>query len=303
MTDLRSGFFCKSFAPDFDHLTILLDSFRQHNPDLLRLTLSLPCEDLGAFHHRFGTDWPEIELVEDESYCDHNLSRFLGWHGQQICKFMSWNATDCDHYAVLDSDCYFIKDVRAQDLVPAKGKDYVVCGSSIRTVVKDDNIDLISYINGDLVPSEQTFPEPPASKKCDIFNYIHYKDMSVDDPDAITRSSFPFKIFNAGRWMFYQPGQIFSRQLLIELKTFLDGYGLTFGDCILISPWEYNWYGEYAAFAAHAQCDFRVSPFLHFQDEAGVAFGRAHGMSYEQLSKRFMFVQMAARHLADLRYV
>ena len=296
------GLFCKSYAGDFVPLRQLLDSFAQHNPDNLVLTLSLPEKDGPAFADVVGRDRKNLRVVADESYCDHDLSRFSGWHGQQICKLMSWHVVEADHYAVLDSDCYFIRDVRASDIRPRDGARFVACGSSIRTVLMPGNDNLLRYIQSDGAPDPACFPQSPATVVDRLDEYVSYKDMDQDNPGAVARSNIPFKAFGSTRWLFYQPGQFFSRGLLQRLCTLFAQHGLTAGDAILICPWEYNWYGEFAATHGFAETDFYVSPFLHFQDGVGLEFARSVGLAEMSLQKRFLLVQMASRHLADLRF-
>jgi hypothetical protein len=110
------------------------------------------------------------------------------------------------------------------------------------------------------------------------------------------------KIFGGKRWLFCQPGQIFSRALVEKLCAFFAQYGLTVGDAIKICPWEYNWYGEYAATQGFADTEFRISPVIHFQTADDIAFARQNNITQELLSKKFSFVQMAARHIPDLTF-
>ena len=124
MTD-TVGFFCKSYAGRFQHLAQMLTTFARHNVEHLPLTLSLPRADLPAFHARFGNVLDDVTIVADEDYCGHDLTAYRGWHGQQICKLMSFRVVPQQHYAVLDSDCYFIRDITAGELRPRGGKPFI----------------------------------------------------------------------------------------------------------------------------------------------------------------------------------
>lgn len=300
----RAGFFCKSFDGDFTPLAQLLTSFEAHNPENLQLTLSLPEAHIPAFREGLGTGLRNVRMVADESYCEQDLSRMAGWHAQQVCKLMSWKVVEADHYAVLDSDCYFINDVRAPSIRPHSAKKYIACASFIRTVVRSDNGDLLRYLKGQLVPNSSHFPKDPTFAADRLDEYAAYKDMPQDNPDAIARSNIPMKVFGRDqeRWLFNMPGQIFSSELLRELCTLFAEHGLTAVDAIRICPWEYNWYGEYAASHGHADTEFRVSPFLHFQDAAGIRFAREQGLTEQVIADKFLFIQMAARHVRDLRF-
>ncbi len=299
MTD-RVGLFCKSYAGDFACLAQLLATFAAHNPDDLPLTLSLPRADLPAFRDRF--DLPRnVSVVADESYCDADLAALSGWRGQQVCKLMSWRVMQADHYLVLDSDCYFIRDIAAAELRP-QGRPFIACGSSIRTVLKPDNADLLAYIDGRLTPGAGHFPARPEAVVDHLDAFRHYKHLDPDNPDAVARSDVPFKAFGNTRWLFYQPGQIFSRSLLVRLVGLFERHRLTPADAILICPWEYNWYGEFAATHAFEETRFVVSPFLHFQDASDLAYARRRGLRIETFATKFPIIAMASGHLADLAY-
>ncbi len=296
------GLYCKSYAPDFIPLGQLLDSFVRHNPDNLLLTLSLPSKDLKPFADAFGNIFQNVNVVADESYCGHDLSQYRGWHGQQICKLMSWQTVTAEHYAVLDSDCYFIRDIRATDIRPRAGARFLACGSSIRTVLTPGNETLLRYIQDGGSPDPTCFPQRPTLVIDRLDEFVRYRSIDLDNPSALERSDIPFKAFGSARWLYYQPGQLFSRGLLQRLYALFAQHDLTVGDAIQICPWEYNWYGEFAATHGFTDTEFRVSPYLHFQDKVGLDLARRERISQEVLSARFIFVQMAARHLSDLRF-
>lgn len=298
------GFFCKSYDEDFTPLAQLLKSFQAHNPEGLLLTLSLPQLHIRRFQAVFGSRLDHVRVIADESYCGEDLSRMSGWHGQQVCKLMSWKIMDVAHYAVLDSDCYFLNDVKSTYLSPRPGRKYLACASFIRTVFRSDNLDLLRYLKGELVPDARYFPTRPAATADRLQEYLRFKDLPQDNPDAVARSDIPMKVF--GRegqpWLFSQPGQFFSSGLLQSLCALFQRHGLTAGDAIRICPWEYNWYGEYAASHGYAATEFRVSPYLHFQDAENLALARRVGITEQDIARRFLFIQMAARHLPDLRF-
>jgi hypothetical protein len=298
--DGELAFFCKSFRPDFDHLKVMIDSFFAHNPEGIRLVLSLPDADTAAFHNQFGKDLPNIDVVADESYCGHDLKKFRGWHSQQICKLASWRVANFDHLVVVDSDCYFFRDVSRTEFLPRE-KRYVAYGSTIRTVMHPRNEDLIRYLKGELAITSAHMPPAHGGGDKSLADFVHYKDVDLDNPGAVERSGFLLDVFGAKRWIFYQPGQIFSRGILQALGDYLEEYGLTLGDAILISPWEYNWYGEFACRFFHDQTQFRVPSVLHFASEADIAYMRQQGISDEQIAGKFAFIAMAARHMKLLK--
>lgn len=296
------GFFCKSYRGDFVPLKQLIESFQAHNPSGLKLLLSLPHEDIAPFKHLFGSNPPYVDVISDESYAGTDLSRFSGWQAQQICKLMSRHTVNADHYLVLDSDCYFIKDIAAGDLLPVAGKRFLAYASRIRTVLKKGNTELLRYIRGELKPSTEIFPAPPVELVDRLDDYIHLLSVPQSNLDAIARSDIPMKAFGRREWIYCQPGQIFSSGLLRLFTERLEIHKLNISDAILMSPWEYNWYGEFASTFGHCETEFRISPFVHFQCVQDIEFARTAGISERQLMERFAIVQMASGHINQLRY-
>jgi hypothetical protein len=294
------GFFCKTFRPDFEHLRVMLESFYRHGPENVHLTLSLPSSDIPAFRNAFGNEPAKVRVVADESYCGHDLSSYRGWHGQQICKLMSWHVVPEQYYVILDSDCYFIRDATMEEFRPS-GRKYIAYGSSLRTVMNAGNDNLLRYLDDKLELVPALFPLAPNPIGRPLPEFIHYKDLDPDDPGALERSDIPFKIFGPSKWIFYQPGQIFSRDIVVALCGYFQDHGLTVGDAILICPWEYNWYGEFAASRFFDDTHFKVSAFLHFQNEEDIAFALDTGITEERIATKFPLVAMAARHLSRFK--
>lgn len=279
----------------------MLETFETHNAEKLPLTLSLPNEDIFVFRDKLGGDWPNIRVVPDESYCGNELRGHSGWHGQQISKLLSCRIMDTEHYVLIDSDCYFIRDIVADEFRPRSGRPYIACGSSLRTVFKESNKLLLGYINGDIALNPEWLPRAPTRLVDRLDEFLRYRDLDQFSPDAIARSDIPFKVFGSERWIYFQPGQIFSKRLLEQLLTYFVQHGVSAADAIRISPWEYNWYGEYAATHAFSETEFRISPFLHFQDPSDLDFARQDGALIEKLRPQFPIIAMAARHINDLR--
>jgi hypothetical protein len=103
-------------------------------------------------------------------------------------------------------------------------------------------------------------------------------------------------------WLAYQPAQIFHASILSEFALFLAERRLDFYDCIKISPWEYTWYACFALARWPNQIPGYSSPVLHFADEDSVALAKANGFTVDDFRKRFVAIQMAARHFDRVRY-
>lgn len=300
--DHKVGFFCKSFRDDFAPLRQLLDSFERHNRSKLTLTLSLPHADITRFTSAFGANPSCVQVVADESYAGADLRRLDGWRGQQVCKLLSWKTVEAEHYVVLDSDCYFIRDVPAADLVPCDGRKFMAYASYIRTVMTPENRDLLRYLRGELPSASDWLPQAPQAPVDRLSEFVGYKELPQDNPSAMQRTGIPTQAFGVTRWLYCQPGQIFSAGLLNRLCELFARHAMTAGDAILVSPWEYDWYGAFAATHGFGETEFRISPFVHFQDAASIDVARQEGFTEESLRERFSYVQMAARHLSNLRF-
>jgi len=294
------GVFCKTYRKDFDHLALMLSSFHRHNPEGLRLTLSLPSQDMSCFRERFGTNLPDVQIIEDESYCSHNLNEFRGWHSQQICKLMSWNAMTEKQYLCVDSDCYFIRDLRPSELRASDGKRHIIYASFLRTVLIEGREELPRYIRGELEITEKFFPHRRPASPCRINEFVKFRDLDPDSPGALERSDIPMRVFGGDKWVFFQPGQTYARFALKHLFDFLTEKKLSIGDLIRISPWENNWYGEFVISQLYDEMEFRISPFFHIQSKKNLDFARRQGLSTNILSSKFLLINMAAGHLSEL---
>jgi len=67
-----------------------------------------------------------------------------------------------EHYVVLDSDCYFLRDVPASDLRLGDGCKFLAYASYICTVMTPENPDLLRYLREEL-PSAAPHWLPQAS--------------------------------------------------------------------------------------------------------------------------------------------
>ncbi|MGO9991010.1 MAG: DUF6492 family protein [Steroidobacteraceae bacterium] len=294
------GLFCKSFSGDFKPLAYMLETFGRHNPAELLLTLSLPSGDIKPFEAIFGQQIKNVKIVADESYSEADLTRCSGWFGQQVCKLQSWRTMACEHYLVLDSDCYFLRDIHRGDVLPRAGKPYVACGSTLRTVLNEQNLDLLKYLYGELDPRVYAVPQEPKKSVDRLDEFRDYLELYPSKTNPLQRSDIAFKTFGRKRWIYFQPGQIFSKALLRKLLEYFGRHGLSTGQAIQICPWEYNWYGEYAASQHFEDTDFKISPFLHFQKNSDVDFARRRGITAEKIKSKFLLIQMAARHVDAL---
>lgn len=301
MADPHVGFFCKSYAFDFKHLRGMLESFAAHNPDNLPLTLSLPSRDIKPFLVLLGAP-KNVTIVADEDYCGFDLSALPGWYAQQVCKLASWRATGLDHHAVLDSDSYFIADVTRADLTPPPGKTAIVWGSEVRTVLEPSGSErLLAYARDGWLPDRKNFPPVRPQPRLDFSGLHAIRSLSQEQMSLEARSGAIYKFFGAKQWFFYQPGQIFARKILVEFERCMASGDLDLVETIKIAPWEYNWYGEYAAAYHSAETDFRVSPVFHVANKEAARSAADQGLTEAVLARRFKWVQMASRHLDLLK--
>jgi hypothetical protein len=301
MTEPQVGFFCKSYASDFKHLRVMLESFAAHNPDNLPLTLSLPSRDIKPFLVLLGAP-KNVTILADEDYCGFDLATLPGWFAQQVCKLTSWRATGLDHYAVLDSDSYFIADVTRADLTPPPGKTAIVWGSAIRTVLEPSGGErLLACARDGWTPALDDLPPVRPPPPLDFSQLHAIRSLSYEHMSLEARSDAIFKFFGAQKWFFYQPGQLFARKVLVEFEQCMASGGLDLVETIRIAPWEYNWYGEYAAAFHSVETEFRASPVFHVATREAAQRAADQGLNEAALARSFKWVQMASRHLDLLK--
>src|SRR5690606_26128974 len=113
------GLFCKSFAPDVERVLNLCKSVDRHNVDGLPLYIAVPRDDIPRFREIVPG---YANLLDEKEFMQCSLNKRLpGWRDQQVAKLMFGVGCPVDNFLVLDSDCEFIRDFRADDFLRQDG--------------------------------------------------------------------------------------------------------------------------------------------------------------------------------------
>lgn len=294
------AYYCKSYADDFPRLRNLLLSLVQIKSEV-PLLLSVPAGDLAELRRR--VDFPgdlELEIIADEDYLqDPPLD--LGWLQQQVCKLSVHRTQFADSFLAIDSDSYLVAPADL-DTFRACG-DFKVVHASLFTKYSADNAALI-----ELLLSDRAEEEPTVVQNGSVTHFLdrfRAAQRTIDLTPTMPpweRGPFIPQVFGAVATA-TQPGQMLHSAILTNLHEFLTANGCTVTDLILLAPWEYNWYAYFAAASPAHRVRGARSPILHFASQEDVDHALSLGIRESHVARRFVAVQMAARHFDALRYL
>jgi hypothetical protein len=122
--------FCKSYRGDLDRITTLKKSVDKFNADKIPFVVCCPTSDMDLFTKtlKSGKEDYDFILVTDEEVLKANnldAAAIQSWKSQQIIKLGFYKLGLCDHYAIYDSDCYFIADFHIDDFMYDKNTPYL----------------------------------------------------------------------------------------------------------------------------------------------------------------------------------
>ena len=113
--------FCKSFRGDLNRIKILKKSIDRFNADKLPFYIVCPQDDISLFQRELvnGKENYELRLISDEDVLEANGigKQKQNWYTQQIIKLGFYKLGLCNHYAIFDSDCYFIQNFYFSDFM------------------------------------------------------------------------------------------------------------------------------------------------------------------------------------------
>lgn len=113
--------FCKTYRGDLNRFKILKSSIDKHNIDNIPFYVVCPENDIQLIKNTTyrGDEKYDIHFISDESvYAINNINaQKQSWISQQIIKLGFYKLGLCKHYAIFDSDCYFITDFHFSDFM------------------------------------------------------------------------------------------------------------------------------------------------------------------------------------------
>ncbi len=294
----RLAIFCKSFEEDFLRLSQLLESHVKLCPEV-PFVLSVPRAHEPALR-ALGRQNSTVTVVHDEDYAPPGMESLYGWYQQQVCKLSVYKTGLADAYFSVDSDAYFINSIGPGDFYHDGRKRIVY--SRLFTKYLPSNDALQDFL---LNPGAVSLPDTGAGTIDgfgDRLAVFHRWLESSGDTAPVERGRWINRLFQAPLGTSFQPGQILHASLLADMQLFFGDFGISTVDLINLVPWEYNWYGAWAAAARRDQVALSTSPIVHFASAADVAHARSRGVTASHLASRFKVIQMAARHFNDTRF-
>ena len=155
--------------------------------------------------------------------------------------------------------------------------------------------------HGDAEPSETPAlrfgPEPRLRlPRC----FLHDRNYKMCPPDlAAAAIPYAFDRRDGRRVRFLPPPFIWMAEVLRAMDVMLAEEEVSYTDLIHLSPWEVDWYGNFAFKFFGARMTAVRPLFFHFTFDAHLAAARQAGVSRATLAANFWGVSLAARHQED----
>jgi hypothetical protein len=281
----RLALFCKTYIKDIDRFAQLAGSVRAFNEDHLPFLVSTPSRDAAAFGERFANE--PILWITDEELVRGGLDD--GWTQQQIVKFHVGHSGVADNYIMVDSDFYFIRPFATRHFLNGRGDPFLVMIDGARSRFFE-----AVYGGGQNGPITASVDHA----------YVHHAEWdalnALDTGHGIRRIQLLF--CRDGPSYGFMPGPIWNAAVLASMETeFLIPAGLTFHDLIAISPWEYQWYGEWVLFRQPHSIQPIEPRFFGFVADPEIERARTLNISERFIAQYFLGIHMASNHQEILR--
>lgn len=130
MTKYNLVLFCKSYRGDIKRIKILKASIDKYNVDKIPFVVCCPKADKELFIKTLSNNQEDYDfiIVTDETVLQANnldTNSVQNWKSQQIIKLGFYKLNLCKHYAIYDSDCYFINNFYISDFMFDKNTPYL----------------------------------------------------------------------------------------------------------------------------------------------------------------------------------
>lgn len=291
----KYAIFCKSFRDDFARLARLLKSIEETNGSDIPMLISVPEHDIALLSEQINL--PNFtKVIPDEQYTIEGEQFSYGWLQQQVCKLSVHRTGFAESYLMIDSDSYVINPVDRSIFYTETHPNVVYAPVSTKYEPWNDAL-------ADIILSRDSPCKLPArsgtltgfASELAAIRAEETPDMHPDE-----RGAFIPRLFRANNAS-TQPGQIFHSHILRQLEEFLADHNMSFYDAIRLSPWEYNWYGYFAA-CNNEEVVGVFSPIVHFASDIAISDAREKGITLALLRRHFTAIQMAARHFDTLEF-
>ena len=296
---MRSGLACKSFIDDLPRVRVLTRSILEHNNDDLPVTFFVPDAQRIVFRNTLPR---AFDVIAEEEFVEPRCYEWLdGWRQQQVVKLCLHRLGLYDRFLVVDSDNYFIRDFSEADLFGAPGEMRIVATTENYAYGAEPEIDALA-----LGLPRASIPKLPALRfgagrglmlpRC-FLQDTNYKMCPPDLAAAVIPYAFDRQ--DGKRVRFLPTPFIWMTPVLKALDALLAEEGVTYVDLIHLSPWEVDWYGNFAFKFFGAQMTPVRPLFLHFTLDEHLQAARQAGVTHATLARNFLGVALAARHQLD----
>jgi hypothetical protein len=277
--------FCKTYINDIDRFAQLAESVRTYNQNALPFLVSTPARDAPLFRARFADE--DIIWTTDEALVRGGIDD--GWTQQQIVKFHVGHSGVADNYLMVDSDFYFIRPFTRRHFLSSNGTPFLVMIDGARARYFE-----AIYGGGQNGPI--TVSVDHAYVQTGEWDTLDVRDTG----HCIRRIQLLFG--RDGPSYGFMPGPVWNTAVLHSIEQeFLIPAGLSFHDLIAISPWEYQWYGEWVLFRQPHSIQPIEPRFFGFVADPEIERARSLNISERFIGQYFLGIHMASNHQEILR--
>lgn len=280
----KLAIFCKTCIRDLENFKLLLESISKFNKDNIPVSISISRKEqevIVSFVKNYNLN---VEIFIDEEISDYKIQttpdkEFNDWMPQQFVKLDLYKTNFAEHYLIIDSDCYFIKDFYQSDFLYNGETPYL----PVTDHTKAERIFLsLLYDKTDNTP-------------IDNFLGIKCKSISIDMPFVLTSN------------------------YMKKFEEYLNCRNANFQDILNISPYEMQWYLEWVLsqqlpympcsalfLPIHIETQYQIFRLLGFDEEVikqnyiGIVMNKGHVKSTKY--KPMWFGQNIIRRLIKYHY-
>ncbi|MDD2839595.1 MAG: DUF6492 family protein [Rickettsiales bacterium] len=242
--------FCKSHRKDINRFKVLKETIDNFNEDKIPFYVVCPRVDKELFLSlKNGKEGYEYQVITDEEVLGIDKNHKQNWYSQQIVKLSFYKTNIAEHFLIIDSDCYFLRNFKKSDFMANENTPYI-------------NLDFgnINFITLLFVKEEKIEKDS--------------EGRFVNDTDSF----FGLKTKNAGILIPF----VASSKVLKEMDIYLaKEKNMTFDDLIKSYPFEMMWYKSYLLkfkpisyefshptfFHVHLQTQYKIYQYLGFTEK------------------------------------
>lgn len=285
--------FCKTCVRDIENLKLLLSSIKQFNKDNIPVCVSISKKEKDILEPLFISYDMNIEVFYDEDLLkDYTQKSFDNkfynyWIPQQIVKLNLYTTNFAEHYVIIDSDCYFIKEFCINDFISEKNIPYI----SVADAEKGEKL-LVGLVY-----------------------YAFYKENNVINRVEKIQEFFCRK----GPKIYIDMPFVYTSEYMKHFIQYLQEKNITVEELIKICPFEMQWYLEFLIYSQlqfipcgayfvpiHIETQYQILRWLGFDEQIfkknyiGICMNKGHVKSIK--FKPLWFGKNIIRHILKWHY-